>query len=647
MAPEISIALPDGSALRVPAGTTPLEVACRIGKRLAREAVAARVNGRLIDLTRPLTEDGELEIVTRDGGDEALEVLRHSTSHLMAQAVKQLWPEVQVAIGPAIENGFYYDFLKEEPFSEGDLERIEERMRQLAAEDIPIRRLEVPKREAVERFQEMGETLKAELVEERVDTPEASLYQQGDFVDLCRGPHLPSTGGIKAFKLLSVAGAYWKGDERNPQLQRIYGTSFFSQKDLEAHLEQLEEARRRDHRRLGKDLDLFSFQGEAGGGLVFWHPKGALVYDIIVDYLKEQLLRRGYDLVVTPHIARGELWERSGHLSYYSENMYTMDVDGEPYVVKPMNCPGHILIYKNRLRSYRELPIRYAEFGTVYRRERGGVLHGLMRVRGFTQDDAHIFCTPEQIGGEVEELVRFSFDIFRDFGFEDHEVILSLRDPGNPDKYAGDDEGWELAENSLGRALERLGVPFTREVGEAVFYGPKIDIKLRDAIGRGWQATTIQFDFNLPQRFGVGYIGEDGAEHRALMVHRALFGSLERFMGVLIEHYAGALPLWLAPVQAVVLPIADAHHGYAREAAVGLRRAGLRVEVDERSEKIGYKIREHQLQKVPYMLVCGGREAESGTVSVRSRFEGDRGPMGLEEFIATARELVESKAVRP
>ena len=493
----------------------------------------------------------------------------------------------------------------------------------------------------------MGESFKAELVEERVDTPEASLYEQGDFIDLCRGPHLPSTGKIKAFRLLSVAGAYWKGDESNVQLQRIYGTSFYGKKELDEYLEKLEEAKRRDHRKLGKELDLFSFHEEVGGGLAYWHPKGAILRDRIEGYLKQELQRRGYELVVTPHIARGELWRKTGHLSYYRENMFVMDVEGEPYVVKPMNCPGHILIYKNALRSYRELPIRYAEFGTVYRNERRGVLHGLMRVRGFTQDDAHIFCTPEQIVDEVKKLVQFSFDIYEDFGFAEYSVVLSVRDPNDPEKYAGEAEGWNLAESSLAGALEEMGVPYEREEGEAVFYGPKIDIKLKDVLGREWQATTIQFDFNLPERLDITYIGEDGAEHKVLMIHRALFGSLERFIGILIEHYGGAFPVWIAPVQAVVLPITDAHVGYAKEVVGKLRAEGFRVADDFRNEKIGYKIREHQLQKVPYMLVCGQREIEEGTVAVRNRYDGDLGAMSLEKFIELLKGLEASKAARP
>ena len=647
MPSEITITLPDGSAMQVAGGTTALQVAEKIGKRLAKDAVAARFGDTFIDVTRPLTEDGRLQIITAGGGEDALDVLRHSTSHLMAQAVKQLWPEAQVAIGPSIETGFYYDFLKDEPFTEEDLARIEARMKKLAAENIPIRRVEIPKEEAIARFKEMGESFKAELVEERVDTPEASLYEQGDFIDLCRGPHLPSTGKIKAFKLLSVAGAYWKGDEHNVQLQRIYGTSFYSDKELEEHLEKLEEAKRRDHRKLGKELDLFSFHEEVGGGLVFWHPKGAILREQIEGYLKGELQRRDYELVVTPHIARGELWSKTGHLSYYRENMFLMDVDGEPYVVKPMNCPGHILIYKNALRSYRELPIRYAEFGTVYRNERGGVLHGLMRVRGFTQDDAHIFCTPEQIVEEVKKLVQFSFDIYKDFGFEEYFVVLSARDPENAEKYAGEAEGWDLAESSLAGALDEMGVPYEREEGEAVFYGPKIDIKLKDVLGREWQATTIQFDFNLPERLDITYIGEDGAEHQVLMVHRALFGSLERFIGILIEHHGGAFPLWIAPMQAVVLPITDAHVEYAKKVVENLHAEGFRVKGDYRNEKIGYKIREHQLQKVPYMLVCGQREIEEGTVSVRNRYEGDLGAMSLAKLVETLRELEASKAVRP
>lgn len=644
---QILITLPDGSTVDAPVGSSPFDVAQGISKGLAKAAVAAKLDGTMIDLKRPLSSGGSLEILTDKSGEEALDVLRHSTSHLMAQAVKQIWPEAQVAIGPTIENGFYYDFLKDDPFTEEDLGKIEKRMLELSKEDIPVERVEIPKQDAIAQFNNIGETFKAQLVDERVDTPEASLYRQGDFIDLCRGPHVPSTGKIKAFKLLSVAGAYWKGDENEAQLQRIYGTSFFSKKELNEHLEKLEEAKRRDHRRLGKDLDLFSFKEEVGGGLVFWHPKGALVRHMVEDYLKAKLLESDYELVVTPHIARGQLWEQTGHLSYYKEHMYLMDVEGDTHVVKPMNCPFHILIYKDKLRSYRDLPIRYAEFGTVYRHEMGGALHGLMRVRGFTQDDAHHFCTPDQVISEVNDNLDLCFGIYKDFGFEEIEINLSVRDPENKEKYLGSDEDWEMAERALTKALSDKGVPFKRDEGEAVFYGPKIDIKLKDTLGRGWQATTIQFDFNLPQRLDVNYIAEDGKEHKVVMIHRALFGSMERFLGILIEHYGGNFPLWLAPIQAVVLPITDAQQEYAYSVKDKLKAAGIRVDVDARNEKIGYKIREHQLQKVPFMLVCGAREQEGGTIAVRNRFEGDQGTSSLDEFIDKVKNLVESKAMRP
>lgn len=647
MASQIKVTLPDGSAKEMPAGSTPKDVAESISPGLARAAIAARLDGKLIDLKQPLSDSGSIEILTDRSGEDALDVLRHSTSHLMAQAVKQLWPDTQVAIGPVIDDGFYYDFLKDEPFSEEDLVKIEEKMAELAKKDIPVEHEYLPKQEAIEMFKGIGETFKAELIDERVDTPEASLYRQGEYVDLCRGPHIPSTGKVKAFKLLNVAGAYWKGDENNAQLQRIYGTSFFNKKELQAHLEKLEEAKKRDHRLLGKQLDLFSMQEDIGGGLALWHPKGALIRHLIETYLKEELLVRGYEMVITPHIARGGLWHKTGHMSFYKEHMYTMDVDEAEHVVKPMNCPGHILIYQDTLRSYRDLPIRYAEFGTVYRYELAGALHGLMRVRGFTQDDAHHFCTPEQAIEEVDACIDFFQKIYADFGFEDYEVNLSVRDPENKEKYLGSDDDWELAENALKGALERRGIPYKRDEGEAVFYGPKIDVKAKDTIGRGWQLTTIQFDFNLPERLDVNYIAEDGKEHRVVMIHRALFGSFERFFGVLIEHYAGNFPMWLAPVQAVILPITDAHLDYCYEVQKKLKAAGLRVKVDSRSEKVGYKIREHQLQKVPFMLVCGAKEMEDGTIAVRNRYDGDLGAKSVDEFISWTKELIESKAVRP
>jgi threonyl-tRNA synthetase len=647
MASELTFTLPDGKNVNYPAGSSALDIATGISEGLARVAIAAKLDGELIDLKTPLTKGGAVELLTDRSGDEALDILRHSTSHLMAHAVKQLWPDTQVAIGPTIETGFYYDFLKAEPFTEDDMAKIEERMKALAKEALPVTREEMPKAAAIAMFKEMGEGFKAELIEEKVATETASLYRQGDFVDLCRGPHVPDTGKIKAFKLLSVAGAYWKGDEKNVQLQRIYGTSYFNKKELKAYLNMIEEAKKRDHRKLGKELDLFSFQEEVGGGLAFWHPKGAMLRHNVEDYLKKKLLDWDYELVITPHIAKADLWHQTGHLDFYKDDMYTMDVDGQEHVIKPMNCPFHILIYKNKLRSYRDLPVRYAEFGTVYRKEMAGALHGLMRVRGFTQDDAHHFCTPEQVVPEVEQLLDRCIEVYNTFGFTEYEVKLSVRDPNNKEKYLGSDEDWEHAEGALKSALEGKGIPFKVDEGEAVFYGPKIDIKLKDTIGRGWQATTIQFDFNLPSRLNINYIGADGKEHKVVMIHRALFGSVERFIGILIEQFAGHFPLWLAPQHAVVLPITDAHKDYAYEVAATLKRAGLRVEVDGRNEKIGYKIREHQMQKMPFQLICGDKEVETDSVAVRNRFDGDLGPMPLEQFVGKALEMIHTKVLRP
>jgi threonyl-tRNA synthetase len=642
---EIRIQFPDGSGKSFPRGVTPLEVAQALGPRLAQATLAAKVNGRLVDAKTPLTEDTSLRLLT-DRDPEALEVYRHSSAHVLAAAVLELYPETKLGIGPPTEDGFFYDFYRETPFTPEDLEKIEARMREIVARDLPFERVWLPREESLRKFREAGEWMKCELIEDKAEGDRVSCYLTGPhFIDFCRGPHVPSTGRIKALKVMSLAGAYWKGDERNVRMQRIYGTSFFSPQDLQAYLHRLEEAKKRDHRKLGVELDLFSIQEVAGPGLIFWHPKGGMVRKIMEDWMRDQYLKRGYGLVFTPHVARRELWRVSGHLNFYAENMFAaMELDDAPYQLKPMNCPFHILIYQDRLRSYRDLPIRLGELGTVYRYERSGTMHGLMRVRGFTQDDAHIFCTPVQIKGEVLGCIDFALDVLRSFGFGQYQVELSTWDKGASGKYDGAPEQWELAESSLLAALEERHLPAKIMPDEAAFYGPKIDVKLVDAIGRLWQLSTIQFDFTLPRRFGLEYIAEDGKAHQPLMVHRALWGSLDRFFGVLLEHYAGALPLWLAPVQAVVLPITDQQLAYAQSVAERLRAAGLRVDVDARKEKVNAKIREAQLQKVPYMLVVGARETEQGTVSVRHRKHGDQGARPVEEFLAEAQRLVESKS---
>ncbi len=641
---QIRVRFPDGTEKDFPKGVTPQEIAGSLGPRLAEAALVARVDGRLVDLRAPLEASTDLRILTsRDA--EALEVYRHSSAHLLAAAVLELYPETRLGIGPPTEDGFFYDFQRQTPFTPDDLVRIEERMRDIVRRDLPFERVWLPKQESLEKFRAMGEEMKCELIDEKAEGDRVSCYTTGPhFIDFCRGPHIPSTGKIKALKLLSVAGAYWKGDERNARLQRIYGTSFFAPAELEAHLRKIEEAKKRDHRKLGPELDLFSIQEVAGPGLIFWHPKGGIIRKLMEDWMRDQYLRRGYGLVYTPHVARQQLWRVSGHLDFYAANMFTpIKLDDADYQLKPMNCPFHILIYQSRLRSYRDLPVRLGELGTVYRYERSGVMHGLLRVRGFTQDDAHIFCMPSQIKDEVIACMDFALDVLRSFGFSEYRVELSTWDKGASGKYDGSPEQWELAEAALAEALGQLGIPAKIMPDEAAFYGPKIDVKLVDAIGRLWQLSTVQFDFTLPRRFGLEYIAEDGKAHQPLMVHRALWGSVERFFGVLLEHYAGAFPLWLAPVQAVVMPITDKQLDYARSVEERLRADGLRVELDARSEKVNYKIREAQLQKVPYMLVVGAREAEQGTVSVRHRKDGDLGARPLDEFLAEARRLVESK----
>src|SRR6202030_4384149 len=640
----IQITLPDGATRDVPKGTTAADIAKQISPRLAKEALVARTNGDLIDLSRPLDHDTKLAILTAKDPD-AVQVFRHSAAHLLAAAVMELYPNVKLGIGPPIETGFFYEFLREEPFTPEDLAKIEKKMHELAAQDLPNERKLLPKPEAIELYKKTDQIFKCELVEEKAEDPLVSFYTTGKFIDFCRGPHIPSTKRIQAFKLMSVAGAYWKGHEGNPQLQRIYAACFFTQKELDEYLHRLEEAKRRDHRKLGSELELFSIQEEAGPGLIFWHPKGGLIRKIVEDWLRDELLKRGYDLVYTPHIMRLDLWKTSGHTNFYKENMFgPVEVEKAEYQLKPMNCPGHILIYKSKLHSYRDLPVRLAELGTVYRYERSGVLHGLLRVRGFTQDDAHIFCTPSQIEKEVEACVDFAFAVMKNFGFDKFEVELSDWDAAHPENYAGKPEDWQRATAALAETMKKLNIPYQKIDGEAAFYGPKIDVKLIDAIGRPWQLTTVQFDFNLPARFGLQYIGEDGAKHEPLMVHRALLGSVERFFGILIEHYAGAFPLWLAPVQVEVCPVSEKVADYARHVTDTLKRHGFRVHLDDRNEKLPAKIRDAQLQKIPYMLVLGPKESEAGTVSVRHRTKGDLGPKPLPEVIESLTKEVESKA---
>ncbi|MFQ5893257.1 MAG: threonine--tRNA ligase, partial [Nitrospinota bacterium] len=590
---EILVGFPDGSRAAVPAGTTVAEALQAHCPTALMDAVAAKLNGSLVDLTRPLEEPASVSVVTFDD-PEGREVYHHSTSHVLAQAVKRLWPEARYSIGPAIDDGFYYDFDRAEPFTPEDLEAIEAKMRRIIAEDQPVTREVLTREAAIELFRELGEAYKVEILEE-VDEPTVTVYRQGEFVDLCRGPHVPSTGAIKAVKLLSVAGAYWRGFEGNKMLQRIYGTSFPTAEALASHLAALEEARKRDHRVLGRQLDLFSVQEAAGGGFIYWHPKGTVVRKTIERFWEDEHVRRGYELVTIPHIVRDRVFRTSGHYDFYREHMYVLNIDEDEYVVKPMNCPGHIMIYQTQLRSYRDLPIRYAEMGTVYRYERSGTLHGMLRVRGFTQDDAHIFCTPEQLNDEVLGVIELAQFMLATFGYEEFELALSVRDPAHPEKYAGSDAEWTMAEEALAKALAVKGLDATRQEGEAVFYGPKIDIKMLDALGRGWQGPTIQFDFNLPKRFNITYVGPDGAHHHVVMIHRTVLGSMERFVGGLVEHYAGAFPTWLAPVQVRVMTITDAQQAYAHELVAAFEAAGLRAEADLRNEKISYKVREAQM----------------------------------------------------
>jgi threonyl-tRNA synthetase len=638
---SVQITLPDGSVQQVAAGTRPIDVARSISPRLAEDAIVACVNGDLWDLNRSLDADAKLEILT-PRNPEALEVYRHSTAHLLAAAVLELFPETKLGIGPPIETGFYYDFQRDEPFTPEDLEKIEKRMWEIQARDLPYERKYTPKEEGLKLYAD--QPMKCELITERAGDVFSEYTLGPNFIDFCRGPHIPSTKKIKAFKLLSVAGAYWRGDEHNQRLQRIYGTAFFNKKDLDEYLNKLEEAKKRDHRKLGQELDLFSIQDLAGPGLIFFHPKGGIVRKLIEDWMRDQYLKRGYALVYTPHVMRADLWNTSGHLENFGENMFAgMELDDAEYRLKPMNCPGHILIYRNKLRSYRELPVRLGELGTVYRYERSGTMHGLLRVRGFTQDDAHIFCTPEQIEDEVVSCLEFAMDVLKTFGFDHYDAEISTWDGGASGKYMGTAEQWDIAEKALQRAVERLDIKAPVMRDEGAFYGPKIDVKLLDALGRKWQLSTVQFDFNLPRRFELEYVAEDGKKHQPLMVHRALYGSVERFFGTLVEHYAGAFPVWLAPVQAVVMPITDRQLDYARRVYERLEAAGFRVQLDDRKEKVNLKIREAQLQKVPYMLVVGDREAELGCISVRHRKHADMGAKPVDQFIADLRAAVDLK----
>jgi len=653
---EINVQLKDGAPVPVPDSATVAEALKKLDRDLAKQALAAKVGGREVDLTALLESlpggNGAVQIEpivpqTRDG----LEVLRHSTAHLLAAAVLDLFPGTKLGIGPALLDdpryGYFYDVITPRPLTEADLPVIEKRMKQIANQNLVYRRQEISKPEALRIFNERQEPLKCELIDEKAGDVVSVYYIDGSpFIDFCLGPHVPNTNKLRAFKLLSLAGAYWKGDASLPQMQRIYGTAFFTQQELDAWLKQREEAEKRDHRRLGRELDLFSIQEEYGQGLIFWHPKGGAIRKEMEDYLREQLLRRGYGLVFTPHIAKRELWFTSGHENNYADSMFSpMEFEEQEFRIKPMNCPFHIGIYKSAQHSYRDLPLRYAELGTVYRAELSGTLHGLTRVRGFTQDDAHIFCTPQNVHREILDCIDFAYNMYEVFGFKDVKVELSVRGDDPNAHYLGSDEQWEWAESALVEALKAKQIPYQRIEGEAVFYGPKIDIRVQDAIGRTWQLTTVQFDFNLPERFQLEYIGEDNKPHQPVMIHRALFGSMERFFGVLIEHYAGVFPLWLAPVQVAVLPITDRINDYAEEVARELRDAGFRVEMNLRSEKIGAKIRAAQLQKVPFMLVLGDREMEQRLVAVRERAQGDIGVMSIQDFQEIARKLIESRAL--
>jgi threonyl-tRNA synthetase len=641
---EINIQVVDGEQKQFPGDATVADaIAELLSNKQRKQTVVAGVGDTLVDLSVRLDSLGldtvELRPVTISS-DEGLDILRHSTAHLMAKAVMDIYgPDLKIAIGPSIDDGFYYDFDRKTPFTPEDFEAIEARMLETVRGGIPFEREVVSRAEAIELFEKKGEMYKVELIKE-IEDDTVSLYQLGDFVDLCRGPHVPNSSFLQVYKLIKVAGAYWRGDEKNAMLQRLYGTAFADKKMLKKYLNDLEEAKKRDHRKLGKELNLFTISDQVGPGLILWQPKGALLRKLIEDYWKDEHYKHDYELLYTPHIAKLDLWKTSGHLDFYNENMFSsMDIDEVQYQLKPMNCPFHIAIYNSQMRSYREFPLRWCELGTVYRYERTGVLHGLMRVRGFTQDDAHIFCRPDQLEDEISNILELNLKILETFGFDQYDIYLSTR----PEKYVGSDEHWEKSTDALKQALEKRGLEYQLDPGEGVFYGPKIDIKIKDVLGRSWQCSTIQVDFNLPERFEVNYIGEDGKEHQPIMIHRALMGSLERFIGVLIENYAGAFPIWLAPVQARIMNITDAQSEYCEKVYRELRQSGIRIEKDLRNEKLNYKIREAQLTKIPYMLVIGDREVKSDTVTVRERSGNNLPPMSVEDFATKIKD--ECKAV--
>lgn len=635
---SVEAKLPDGKIIEMAEGETAYQLAEKIGPGLAKSALAARVDGKLVDLKQALEKSAEVEIIT-DKSEEALEILRHSTAHLMAQAVKDLYDNVQVTIGPAIDTGFYYDFDPQTPFHEEDLERIEKRMQELAEEDIEVSREWIPRREAIERFRQMGENYKVEILEE-LEEDYVSIYHQGNFQDLCRGPHVPSTGKLKSFKLLNVAGAYWRGDEKNKMLQRIYGTAFASSKDLKKYLNQLEEAKKRDHRKLGKELDLFSFHQEAPA-MPFFHPKGAFIYRNLIEFIRKLNEEYDFNEVVTPQILDVSLWHQSGHYQNYKDNMYFSSIDEREYAVKPMNCPTHVKIYGTKLHSYRDLPVRISDFGRVHRYEKSGAIAGLFRVRSFSQDDAHVFCTPDQITEEISRVIKMIYHVYTSFGFETIRVRLSTR----PEKSIGSDEVWEKAEKALEEALNYEKIDYKLNPGDGAFYGPKIDFKVLDAIGREWQLGTIQLDFSMPARFEISYIDSQAREQVPVMIHRAILGSVERFMGIIIEHFAGKFPIWLAPEQVRIIPVSNALEDYAREIAQSLKKAKLRYSLDLSDEKMGYKIRQAQLEKLPYMIILGEQEKEASKISIRMRNGEQKNNIELNEFLQTVQEKVESYAI--
>ncbi|WP_434630578.1 threonine--tRNA ligase [Thermoanaerobacterium thermosaccharolyticum] len=634
----MKIILKDGTEKEFENGKNVYEIAKSLSQRLAKEAVGGKFNGKIVELFTPINEDGKLEILTFDDED-GKKIYWHTSSHIMAQAIKRLYKDVKLTIGPAIDNGFYYDFDVDEPFTVDDFSKIEEEMNKIIKEDLKLERFVLPREEAIKFMEEKGEPYKVELIKDLPEDAVISFYRQGEFTDLCAGPHLPSTGMVKSIKLLSVAGAYWRGDEHNKMLQRIYGISFPKKSMLDEYLNMLEEAKKRDHRKLGKELDLFSIHNE-GPGFPFFHPKGMVIRNILEDFWRKEHAKRGYLEIKTPIILNEELWHRSGHWDHYKENMYFTKIDGEDYAIKPMNCPGALLVYNSTMHSYRDLPLRLCELGLVHRHELSGALHGLMRVRSFTQDDAHLFMTPDQVESEILGVIKLIDYFYKIFGF-DYFVELSTR----PENSIGSDEDWELATNALIKAMEHIGLNYKINEGDGAFYGPKIDFHLKDSIGRTWQCGTIQLDFQMPERFNCEYVGQDGEKHRPVMLHRVVFGSIERFIAILTENFAGAFPTWLAPVQVRILPISDKHLAYAQNIQQRLLENDIRVELDDRNEKIGYKIREAQMQKIPYMLILGDKEVESGNVSVRSRKDGDIGSKSMQEFLSSILEEIKNKSL--